>query len=136
MQGGSSPISYTFNMGIDQDEIMKVPELFKVDSSICGITGYSLTTDDSGDDFAISPNLLSRFAFNGFLGELKLLNINSATWNGRTATVYIKAVTKGDVAAYKQVDVKFTANSGPTINGNLGPWDITVNEADDNAGQT
>jgi hypothetical protein len=64
------------------------------------------------------------------------LNINSATWNGRTATVYIKAVTKGDVAAYKQVDVKFTANSGPTINGNLGPWDITVNEADDNAGQT
>jgi len=70
------------------------------------------------------------------LKTLKLVNVNSQTWNNREAKVYIKAYTKGDVAAYKQIAVKYTSNKPPTIGGDTGPWEIVVNEADDNAGQT
>lgn len=90
-------------MGIDDDEFIKITELFRADSKICGIKEYSLVTDDSGDDFGISPNLRSRFRFDPLANELKLANINSQSWKDREASVYIKAVTTGDVSAYKKV---------------------------------
>ena len=54
-------------MGIDDDEVLKIGEMFKSDSSICKIAGYDIVTDDSGDDFSISPNLRSRFNYNAAL---------------------------------------------------------------------
>jgi hypothetical protein len=61
--------------------------------------------------------------------------VRSQTWNNREVKVWIKAETPGK-AAYKQINIKFSGNSAPVMRGNVGPWDIVVNEVDDNSGQT
>jgi hypothetical protein len=136
VRGGSAPIRYEYDIGIDDPEKLKIDSLFKVNSQSCGIAGYDIVIRKGREEFPISPNLRSIFRYNNLDKTLQLANVKSQTWNNREVRVWIKAFTKGGVAEYKEVAIKFSGNSAPAIRGDVGPWDIVVNEVDDNAGQT
>ena len=110
-------------------------DIFRVSSKRCGIRDYSLVNRVGTIDVPISANLRSIFRYNNIQKTLQLANVRSQTWNNREVKVWIKAETPGR-AAYKQVNIKFSGNSAPVIRGDVGPWDVVVNEVDDNAGQT
>jgi hypothetical protein len=121
-----SPLTFTFNMGIDDPKELSLNDLrsyFRSNSRFCSITNnFRITTRSDGSDFPLSPNLAKRFS----VGASSIKLLNNFIGENQETKLFIKGVSSGDQGAYKPLNIKYIKNRSPQIKGDIAMRTITV----------